>query len=252
MLEGVGGLRLLGGESRTPAIDKIANSSQLAAVKEVLTGAKTSVTGAVYLIEQVYENIRRSIVSVLLISAVIITVYIGLALMVVINRLPLFGSILESIGIIMSGLFIFRNLWTSSKRKMTFDRMISSWNVISGKKPDLVRTVSSVEDSGDLSDVPKINAPAPSPAIPSVPQRKSNGVDELRYLFLASQVELIEDESQMQHLAHQVTSESSKIGVIKAEGEKCDRCWNYSPTVGHNTEHPLVCDRCVDALAGEF
>jgi isoleucyl-tRNA synthetase len=69
---------------------------------------------------------------------------------------------------------------------------------------------------------------------------------------LASQVELINDASKLQGLAHQTTTEVGKIGVTTADGVKCDRCWNYSDTVGKNTEHPLVCDRCVDALAGNF
>jgi isoleucyl-tRNA synthetase len=173
----------------------------------------------------------------------------------VINRLPLLGTTLESIGIVMTGVFVFRNLWTSSKRQVTFDRIIAYRDAISGKKPEPIRTVSPVEATGDLSNVQAPNLPvtAPAPvAIASAPQPKSNGVDELRYLFLASQVELIDDASKFADLQHQATSEGGKIGVTKAEGEKCDRCWNYSPTVGHNSEHPLVCDRCVDALVGNF
>jgi isoleucyl-tRNA synthetase len=74
----------------------------------------------------------------------------------------------------------------------------------------------------------------------------------LRYFFLASQVELIDDASQLAGLQHQTTVESAKIGVVNADGTKCDRCWNYSPTVGQNSEQPVICDRCVDALAGKF
>jgi isoleucyl-tRNA synthetase len=53
-------------------------------------------------------------------------------------------------------------------------------------------------------------------------------------------------------LQHQAATESGKIGVTTADGTKCDRCWNYSDTVGTNSEHPIICDRCVDALAGKF
>jgi isoleucyl-tRNA synthetase len=197
------------------------------------------------------------LISIILVLASVTVLYIGIALMWVINRLPLLGTTLESIGIVMTGVFVYRNLWTTSKRQVTFDRIISYRDAISGKKPDPIRTVSTVEATGDLSNVQAPNVPvtpaAPVPvAIASTPQRKSNGVDELRYLFLASQVELIDDASKLAGLQHQATSEGGKIGVTSAEGEKCDRCWNYSPTVGHNSEHPLVCDRCVDALAGSF
>jgi isoleucyl-tRNA synthetase len=50
------------------------------------------------------------------------------------------------------------------------------------------------------------------------------------------------------------------IGVVNAAEQdhngklyqKCDRCWNYSPHVGESAEHPLLCERCIPALAGEF
>ena len=35
--------------------------------------------------------------------------------------------------------------------------------------------------------------------------------------------------------------------VLKAEGEKCPRCWNYRE-LGGNAAHPAVCGRCGDAL----
>ena len=112
----------------------------------------------------------------------------------------------------------------------------------------IIRTVKLQEPTGDLSAMIPVNVPIPV----APPQRQSNGIDELRYLLLASQIELIDDSSKLQGLAHQTTTASGKIGVTTADGVKCDRCWNYSDTIGANTEHPTVCNRCVDALAGEF
>lgn len=40
----------------------------------------------------------------------------------------------------------------------------------------------------------------------------------------------------------------SNIEVVKAEGEKCERCWCYSKYVGTNHEHPTLCQRCVTAV----
>ena len=34
------------------------------------------------------------------------------------------------------------------------------------------------------------------------------------------------------------------VDVSRAKGEKCNRCWNYSGTVGENAEHPTLCTRC--------
>jgi isoleucyl-tRNA synthetase len=79
-----------------------------------------------------------------------------------------------------------------------------------------------------------------------------NGVDELRYLFITSQVQLLDNSQSLEGLKYSLQSETWGIGVVDAEGEKCDRCWNYSTRVGEFSEHPLICERCVAALAGEF
>ncbi len=39
------------------------------------------------------------------------------------------------------------------------------------------------------------------------------------------------------------------IKVEKAEGKKCERCWNWSETVGRNEEHPGLCRRCAGVVS---
>ncbi len=80
----------------------------------------------------------------------------------------------------------------------------------------------------------------------------TNRVDELRYMFIVSGVELLETPEALQQAKYSYKSDSLGIGVVAADGHKCDRCWNYSTYVGTSTEHPLLCDRCVAALEGEF
>jgi isoleucyl-tRNA synthetase len=79
-----------------------------------------------------------------------------------------------------------------------------------------------------------------------------NRVDELRYLFLTSQVELLDSPAALSGLDYSSQSEPVGIGIVKADGEKCDRCWNYSIHIGEFKEHPLLCERCVPAIAAEF
>ena len=61
--------------------------------------------------------------------------------------------------------------------------------------------------------------------------------DDLRYIFIVSQVELVDS-----------TESDISISVSKAEGQKCERCWNYSTRVGESARYPTVCERCVAAL----
>lgn len=41
-----------------------------------------------------------------------------------------------------------------------------------------------------------------------------------------------------------------KVGLAKAAGEKCPRCWHYTTDVGHNPEHAEICGRCYTNVAG--
>jgi isoleucyl-tRNA synthetase len=70
--------------------------------------------------------------------------------------------------------------------------------------------------------------------------------EELRYLFIVSQAEIVDSLP-----AADFTGEANnlKIAVVKADGDKCPRCWNYSTHIGESVEHPHICDRCVSALA---
>lgn len=79
-----------------------------------------------------------------------------------------------------------------------------------------------------------------------------NHVDALRYLFIASQVEVLDTPELLTGLKYHSQVEGMAIGVTDAAGQKCDRCWNYSTYVGESVEHPLLCERCIPALVGEF
>ncbi|PLR34156.1 isoleucine--tRNA ligase [Chimaeribacter arupi] len=41
-----------------------------------------------------------------------------------------------------------------------------------------------------------------------------------------------------------------KIGLAKADGEKCPRCWHFTTDVGQNPEHAEICGRCYTNVAG--
>ncbi|WP_447968989.1 isoleucine--tRNA ligase [Nitrospira sp. M1] len=38
------------------------------------------------------------------------------------------------------------------------------------------------------------------------------------------------------------------VNVEKADGTKCERCWNYRLAVGKDSQHPTLCERCVEAV----
>ncbi|MFC2567865.1 MAG: class I tRNA ligase family protein, partial [Haemophilus parainfluenzae] len=44
--------------------------------------------------------------------------------------------------------------------------------------------------------------------------------------------------------------EGIAVSVARSHGEKCPRCWHYSDKIGVNPEHPTLCPRCVENVAG--
>lgn len=58
---------------------------------------------------------------------------------------------------------------------------------------------------------------------------------DLRYIFIVSQVELWKGDALC-------------VEITKADGQKCERCWNYSAQVGVSSRYPAACERCLEAL----
>jgi isoleucyl-tRNA synthetase len=223
-------------------------NSPLPALGERLKNGSNVVSVTIETIAEAYNRGWKLIGNILLILSGGFGLYMAIGLLGVFNRIPLLEPLMEDIGAIVSTIFLVRNLSTPDKRERLFDRIGKLKDKIIGSQIHSERTVAAIEDSGELANRVPAHVPSPLPA--AAPP--SNGVDELRYLFLASQVELVEDAARLQGLQHQATTDAGKIGVTTADGAKCDRCWNYSDTVGKISEHPIVCDRCVDALAGKF
>ena len=69
----------------------------------------------------------------------------------------------------------------------------------------------------------------------------------LPMLFIVSQVEVTPAAIPASTAAENLPELSVKIG--RADGAKCERCWNYSVHVGENPRYPTICERCSEAIA---
>jgi isoleucyl-tRNA synthetase len=64
------------------------------------------------------------------------------------------------------------------------------------------------------------------------------GLEQFAALCIASEVKL------------QKAVGETTAAAQKSEYEKCQRCWNYWPSVGTNHEHPGLCERCIQVTCG--
>ncbi|BAT77131.1 hypothetical protein VIGAN_01522200 [Vigna angularis var. angularis] len=83
-----------------------------------------------------------------------------------------------------------------------------------------------------------------------------NDADTLHRLFITSQAEILpslDDEHTVNipYSGECLIQGKNKvwIGISRAAGSKCERCWNYSQHVGSFLDHPTLCSRCYDVVA---
>ncbi|XP_051192235.1 isoleucine--tRNA ligase, chloroplastic/mitochondrial [Lolium perenne] len=79
----------------------------------------------------------------------------------------------------------------------------------------------------------------------------TNDADALHRLFITSQVEILPSLSEETMSGVSYTGKFSDprtgeiwIGVTRADGAKCERCWVYTKDVGSFVDHPSLCSRC--------
>ncbi|MGR9085467.1 MAG: isoleucine--tRNA ligase [Gammaproteobacteria bacterium] len=73
--------------------------------------------------------------------------------------------------------------------------------------------------------------------------------DELRFVFIASNASVIAEQFCPDD-AEVTDIEGIKVKIIVSGHKKCVRCWHHRYDVGDHAEHPELCGRCVDNVAG--
>ncbi|MGA9378827.1 MAG: isoleucine--tRNA ligase [Phormidium sp.] len=191
------------------------------------------------------RNYNQPLITVGLILATIITLYVIGGTLGVINRVPLLEPFFQIVGVLYS-LWYARSYLLFAKDRGKWLEEISTYKAeILGKTAEIV----------EQKLLPEANEPqAITLEVQTIPQDSGmiKGVDELRYLFISSQVELLDSPDALANLQYKLQTEKLGVGIVKADGEKCDRCWNYSINVGKSLSDPLLCERCIPALQGKF
>ena len=73
--------------------------------------------------------------------------------------------------------------------------------------------------------------------------------EELRFVLIVSKVS-IESIDKAGSEARLTSNPGLKILVSASKFLKCDRCWHHHSSVGKNSEHSLLCERCITNIEG--
>jgi isoleucyl-tRNA synthetase len=85
-------------------------------------------------------------------------------------------------------------------------------------------------------------------------QRLAKLEDELRFVLITSTASLEKVTETPPAEAMHYTLENGDelwVAVSASPHQKCTRCWHYREDVGSHAEHPELCGRCVDNVAGD-
>ena len=63
-----------------------------------------------------------------------------------------------------------------------------------------------------------------------------SGLEQFAALCIVSEVKL------------QKSADAATVAAQKSEHRKCQRCWNYWPSVGTDSKHADLCERCVEVV----
>jgi isoleucyl-tRNA synthetase len=75
--------------------------------------------------------------------------------------------------------------------------------------------------------------------------------DELRFVLITSGARVCAEAAPAEAVPVNLADGSPLVIVVrKSEHPKCVRCWHRRPDVGSHHEHPELCGRCVDNVAG--
>jgi isoleucyl-tRNA synthetase len=221
-------------------------------------------------LDEFFAQYQRPIVTVGLLLAALVTIKVVLGAVGAINDVPLLRPFFELIGIGYTTWFGWRYLLRAANRRELSEEIESLKELTIGSDSLTKEKVTGTDVLALASAAPKELAEPLGSALNQVstvssPERIeqqevrteqnsgiTNNVDELRYLFLASQVEVLDSLEAIQKAEYNSQGDKLSVGVVKADGEKCDRCWNYSTHIGEISDHPTLCERCVPALDGEF
>jgi isoleucyl-tRNA synthetase len=117
------------------------------------------------------------------------------------------------------------------------EQLIAEWDKIKKVRESVQKSLEEDRQSGTIGN--PLDAKAVIRAAGQTYELLRRHEEDLRYIFIVSQVVLEEDPG---------TEDGLQIEIVRADGQKCERCWNYSVQVGVDEGFPTLCERCIPAV----
>jgi isoleucyl-tRNA synthetase len=120
---------------------------------------------------------------------------------------------------------------------------VAAWDLLAKVRGEVLKALEAARNEKKINS--GLEAKVLLNGNPELKAKLKNHLAQLPGLFIVSQVDFLSAG------APDYKSEvvpSLEVCIHRADGTKCERCWNYSVHVGENARYPSICERCSAAL----
>lgn len=138
------------------------------------------------------------------------------------------------------------NQWPCENDKYNDEAALVKWDKILDFRADVSKALELARNNKLIGN--SLNAKVTIYADGENYEFLKKALDDLTVAFIVSDFELkgLSEVPQDAFVGETITD--IKVYISVAAGEKCERCWMYSESVGKDSEHPTVCGRCKEVL----
>ena len=131
---------------------------------------------------------------------------------------------------------VFEDYWYAIPEHQLSDDRLEAWNLIRQIRDKANKHIETLREAGEVGSSLQANI---SLELTDKEFEKIKLFEsDLKFIFITSAVEIMK-------------AKTFSIEVIPSPNSKCDRCWHYAKSVGQDSEHPSICQRCISNLFGK-
>lgn len=129
-----------------------------------------------------------------------------------------------------------------------FEELRNKWTVIMDFRDDVLKALEEARNAKTIGK--SLEAKVTAYVDSNLSAIIESGNIDFAQLMIVSQFVVAGTKDNAPEKALQL--DTSAVLVEPATGEKCDRCWTISETVGSNPEHLSLCERCATVVTNEY
>lgn len=129
---------------------------------------------------------------------------------------------------------IFTELFHALPNQVDAQVLTEKWTRLRAIRAEVMRRIEDVRTAGHIGSSldAEIDVYAPADDYELLVSLQ----DDLRFVLIVSRAQVHHSEADL------------RIEVAATTHDKCERCWHHRSDVGHDTQHPTLCGRCVSNL----